>query len=156
MFALPASAPGGRWRRAGLVALISFAAAGLVAAAVERPRRSSKASAEPSRAATAGARSLDQPRRCPHRHQPLALVLVQLRSADLDLAHYLDADRPGGFATTILPFEREDAPQLAVTGDTATWRWVGVHMDRPAAHALASRLRMLPAIADARVISVSR
>ena len=92
--------------------------------------------------------------RCPHASTPLALLLVRTRTAGLDLARYLDADRPGGFPAQVIPYDDAATPHVDVPGDPAAWHWVGVNLDRPGAYALASRLRELPAIADARVLHV--
>jgi hypothetical protein len=77
-----------------------------------------------------------------------AAVLVRLRSATFDLARFIDADRPGGFAARVLPLTERPA---GLTGELDSWRVLEVDLDRTAATALASRLRQLPPIADARV-----
>ena len=143
-----------------MAGLLSMAAAGTVAVAMWRP-----AGPSPRRhVATDGSALVDtghgrghRHRHCPHAARPLALLLVQVRSADLDLAHYIDADRAGGFPGRVMAFADDSGvrtPHIDVAGDPRSWRWLGVSMDAREAEALAYRLRMLPAIADARVASV--
>jgi hypothetical protein len=157
MFALPASDVRSSRRRAWLVGLLSIAASGTLAVATWRPTPSAPEH-RPNRVFLPHGDG-ERPR-CPHAARahaaprPLALLLVQTHSAELDLAHYLDADRPGGFAARVMPFDRVHTPNIAITGDDQAWHWVGVEMDRTAALALAYRLRALPAIASARVVRV--
>ena len=77
-----------------------------------------------------------------------AILRVRLHDPGLDLAHFLDADRPGGFDVVVARV-RPDA--IGVTGDVAAWRTLVVDMDPLEAEALAYRLRQLPPIADAWV-----
>lgn len=151
MFALPVSDRGPR-RRAWVAGVLSFLTAGAVGLAVERTQLvSAPLTAWRSHGAPTAAPDDDRAG-CPRQRQrpPVAVLLVQVRSADLDLAAYLDADRPDGFQARVLSLgELRHAPD--VDGDPATWRAVGVHMHWTDATALAWRLRQLPAIADARV-----
>jgi hypothetical protein len=79
---------------------------------------------------------------------PTAVVLVELRDPSFDLAHFIFADRPDGFAARVTPLR--DRP-CGVAGDLRRWRRLEVAMDDVAAFALAWRLSTLPPIASARL-----
>jgi hypothetical protein len=175
MFSHPVLDAGTPGRRAWLAGLASMLAAATVAVAMWRPAGPSRRCHHRDDSALVGSfghgqgygrgdghgggRAGGHGRHDRDASRPLAMLLVQVRSADLDLAHYLDADRPGGFPARVMPFADIDGrgtqtPHIDVSGDPRTWRWVGVAMDGPAAVALAHRLRELPAIADARAVYV--
>lgn len=144
MLAIPVLDHGRRGRRALAVAALALAA-GAVSARALAPCGSSRHRRAPA------AERVPRPARCVDLAAAAtvtdraAVVMVHLRAPSLDLAHFLGADLPAGLDADVRPV----AP--AAVADPQAWRALVVAMDRPAAEALAWRLRSLPPIADAYV-----